>query len=597
MVRKMPRTNDPAVNRARMTAFWHPARNGDVLVADIAVASHTEYWWKCQDGGCDDHEWKATPKNLSTVSGHGCPFCSNRRACAHNNAAALRPDLAARWHPTRNEGLTLADVTPGTSRKVWWHCTTSGCGDHEWEEKVDVIARGRGCPFCNGKRTCAHNNTAALRPDLIERWHPTRNGDKTLADYAPGSNKTGWWRCDAACGDHVWEEKIIVIARGGGCPFCRGFRTCSHNHIAKTHPEQARHWHPTRNGSLRALDVTRGSGEKVWWLCRDGCCDHEWEATVASRTAYELGCPYCSGRYACDHTAITATHPHMAALFHPTMNGDLRPQDLLASSDKRVWWTCPERCCEQEHVWDAPTHSRRVAGCPWCAGIRTCRCRSMGENYPDLLNEWDAERNPDRDPFALAPAASYKAAWLCPNGHRYEALVSSRTGQGTGCSRCTIGNTSRTEIRLRHEVGSVLDTPVIDAIRVGEGRGAFWLDLAMPELKTVVEFDGARWHNTAHVEDRDQRKNAALIEAGWRVVRVREKPLEKIGPDDLLVYASMPPKALANRVLEHLHALGGFPFRIPLATYLAERSCVAKEAADAEIARRTVPKKSKAEAA
>ena len=39
------------------------------------------------------------------------------------------------------------------------------------------------------------------------------------------------------------------------------------------------------------MNVSMGSGKKVWWLCNK--CKNEWQASIYSRS-YGKGCPYCS---------------------------------------------------------------------------------------------------------------------------------------------------------------------------------------------------------------------------------------------------------------------------------------------------------------
>ena len=47
--------------------------------------------------------------------------------------AFANPALASQWHPTENAGLTPADVSVGSSRKVTWLCTECPCGHpHVW---------------------------------------------------------------------------------------------------------------------------------------------------------------------------------------------------------------------------------------------------------------------------------------------------------------------------------------------------------------------------------------------------------------------------------------------------------------------------------
>ncbi len=72
-----------------------------------------------------------------------------------------------------------------------------------------------------------------------------------------------------------------------------------------------------------------------------------------------------AGRSALGTTTWPPNTPDLAAQWHPTKNGDLRPQDVVAGSRRKVWWQCPKG-----HVWQAAIASRAGggAGCPVCAG-------------------------------------------------------------------------------------------------------------------------------------------------------------------------------------------------------------------------------------
>jgi len=64
---------------------------------------------------------------------------------------------------------------------------------------------------------------------------------------------------------------------------------------------------------------------------------------------------------------INETHPEIAAQWHPTKNGDLRPSDVTAGSNKKVWWLCPNKCPEGcAHEWEATIYSRANGSrCPY----------------------------------------------------------------------------------------------------------------------------------------------------------------------------------------------------------------------------------------
>jgi len=63
------------------------------------------------------------------------------------NLAALHPDVAMEWHPTRNGDLTAKNVTPGSNKKVWWLCAKG----HEWKAVIHKRTEGHGCPYCSGR--------------------------------------------------------------------------------------------------------------------------------------------------------------------------------------------------------------------------------------------------------------------------------------------------------------------------------------------------------------------------------------------------------------------------------------------------------------
>jgi hypothetical protein len=135
-----PHRRDPlALEAPELAGEWHPTKNGDLTPFDVLTGSSRRVWWKCPEGS--DHEWEASP--TTRTHGHGCPFCSGRRVSIRTALANTRPNLAAEWHPTKNEGLTPWKVTAGSHKRVWWRCARDP--RHEWSA---IIHGRRGCPSC-----------------------------------------------------------------------------------------------------------------------------------------------------------------------------------------------------------------------------------------------------------------------------------------------------------------------------------------------------------------------------------------------------------------------------------------------------------------
>ena len=137
--------------------------------------------------------------------------------------AALHPALAAEWDLTLNEGLTPHQVTPGSSRPVWWRCSKDP--RHAWRARIySRTALGSGCAACLGRLTIGAATLASDHPEIAEEWHPSRNGDLTPAAVVPRADLRIWWRC-AGDPSHEWQATVLQRVRSGsGCPVCRKAR-------------------------------------------------------------------------------------------------------------------------------------------------------------------------------------------------------------------------------------------------------------------------------------------------------------------------------------------------------------------------------------
>src|SRR5262245_49863264 len=116
------------------------------------------------------------------------------------------PEIAAEWHPTRNDGLTPQQVAARSAKRVWWRCSKDSA--HEWATSVAHRTRlGTRCPFCIGRRASATNSLAVTEPLIASEWHPTKNRPLTPADVVIGSNRRVWWRCPLDR-SHEWRARV-----------------------------------------------------------------------------------------------------------------------------------------------------------------------------------------------------------------------------------------------------------------------------------------------------------------------------------------------------------------------------------------------------
>lgn len=338
-----------------------------------------------------------------------------------------RPDIAAQWHPLKNGAVTPGEVTAGSSKKFWWQC--QAMDTHAWEAAPATRCKlGPSCPFCSGQRTSPEASLGALNPELAAQWHPTENGSLTPFQVRPGSSRHVRWTCPKNH-EHVWDARVCRRTQGSGCPLCANRRVSEANSLAVLQPELAAQWHPTRNGSLSPADVTTGTARKVWWLC-PAQPDHEWLQRVEYRVRAPA-CPACSGKLVVRSTSLAATHPEVAAEWHPSKNPGLSPQGEHPGTAKRVWWRC-----SRGHEWPAKISARtRIGtGCPSCKGKQATPDHSLAAVVPALAATWHPTRNGDLTPDRVTPSSGRIVWWLCDRQHPWEAAINNRRRQG--CPYC-----------------------------------------------------------------------------------------------------------------------------------------------------------------
>jgi len=323
------------------------------------------------------------------------------------------PTLIAQWHPTLNGDVTPQCVSVKERTRAWWICPKAS--DHVWNASLGNRIRGTACPFCAGKRVAASNCLAVNYSKIAAEWHPTKNGTLIPEAVVAGCNRSVWWRCSA---NELHEWKTSVCARtshNSGCPHCvkilRGFDPAKA--LGVTYPTVAAQWHPMKNGELTPESVVFGSNRKVWWKC-PVADDHEWQATIISRTEGETGCPYCSGRCPDATTNFAVTYPEIAAQWHPTKNGDLTPDKILPGHNRRVWWQCPVAL---DHEWRTSPNNRtksiQMTGCPCCTGQKIIPANCLATTHPEIAAQWHPTKNGRSSPFKLGRGSTKRIWWKC----------------------------------------------------------------------------------------------------------------------------------------------------------------------------------------
>ena len=546
MAKRLTDGNRLSLTHPAVAAEWHPGLNGDLTSDQVAYGSGIKRWWLCVVG----HVWPATPNSrTSRKSSSGCPYCAGKLTTPDNNLLVCRPDVAAEWHPTLNGELKPDQVTPASTTRVWWLCPEG----HENELAVYARADKRHKMTCSEcSKLTGHltdkNRLSSRCPELATEWHPTLNGSLTPEKVSYASARVAWWLC---ANGHVWPSAVLNRgAHGAGCRRCS--KLSDDNRLSLRNPDVAAEWHPTCNGDLKPADFSHSSHEIVFWLCPRG---HKWRAMIKNRTRLKSGCPKCAGKEVSDLNRLSLRNPKLVAQWHPTRNGDLTPDDVSYGSSREVWWICDEG-----HPFPAVVSSRALGGhgCATCAGQKVTDANRLSIREDAIAAEWHPTLNNGLTPFNVTVASNRKVWWLCANGHEWPAVIASRTYGGNGCGRCGLTGRSAVEVRLACELASLFpDIEPENTTAITVNGQTIQADIVILKHNLVIEYDGARWHCDQF--DRDVRKTVELKAAGWRVLRIRERPMSLIEPTDMACAVTFPNdiKRLADGVLRHLDTVFG----------------------------------------
>ena len=361
------------------------------------------------------------------------------------------------------------------------------------------------------------------------------------------------------------------------------------NNLKFNFPEIAKEWHPTKNGDLKPEGLVKYANRKAWWLCPKG---HEYDMLISSRSFRKNNCPYCRGSRVSKENSLKILYPHIAKEWHPTKNGNLKPENVAKSSNIKVWWLCSKN---NDHEWQARIITRTTAynytpkiisdnklgdkrtvanrsirtGCPYCSNRKVSSNNNIKFNFPEIAKEWHPIKNGDLKPENTTKSSNKIVWWLCPKGHDYEANVGSRT-RGTGCPKCK-PQSSRAEFRILSELETIF--------KKVDSRHKFKkteIDIFIRDINLGIEYDGAYFHKNKEIED--SQKVEFLKKYSIKLIRVRKKPLEKLSNYDVIVESDELNKNDLNNIVHSIIIFCEQDQKKILEGYLQHKSFVNEQA-------------------
>ena len=568
--------NDFKSNYPKIAKEWDFKKN-KLRPDEIFPNSRIKFWWICPKG----HSYETTV--ASRTKPQGCPYCSGNKVGQGNDLATNFPEIAKEWDFKKND-IKPSDVTPSSTRRVWWLCPKGHSYDMIPASRT-LKKRPQNCPYCRGMRVGQGNELGKVFPQSKKEWDYSKNRFGPL-DVTHGTKKNIWWKCKN--GHSFYLNVSARILANWTCAYCNKQKASKEYNLKTEFPKVAKEWDYNKN-DFRPTDYLPFSGVKVFWKCPK---NHSYKQIISKRTLGE-GCIYCASKKIGYGNDFKSNYPKIAKEWDYDKN-DSFPENYFPGSHKSVWWVCPKN-----HPFKTTIKSRvmgsdgKGTNCPYCAGQKVGYGNDLATNFPYLAKEWDFKKN-KIGPSEVMPRSSTKYWWICSKGHSYETTPNARTPaiagkkqSGSNCPYCTLTPRSKEEIYLLFELKNFFNIDE-DNHKIKLDK-IYDVDIVLEEEKVVIEYDGSYWHKDK--ADIDVQKTKKLQKDNWTVIRVREFPLKILSKKYNVVSKPQKYKETANKVLKKLDSLGYLVS--DLDKYIARKTLKNKKKADNYILKVTKERRTK----
>lgn len=487
-------------NRPDLVEEWDYDKNSPLTPKDVTVGSGKIVWWKCKNG----HEWEARVCNRT--GGSGCIYCAGQKAkIGENDLTITYPELVKEWDYKKNKDLLPQQFSSGSNKKVWWKCKnghsweasinhrTNGtncpfCSNHgtSFPEQailfyVSKVTSVESRKKINGQEIDIflpeynigfeydgiyyHSSKKSKEKEKLKNKIVSNNGitlyhiKESAKEYYDRLNKIIYCKVDRKFN---YLEKVLSYIQEiinmkiddinideDRIKIYNQYILCNmNNNFSLYYPELLKEWDYTKNDNLLPKSLSSGSNKKIWWICSK--CGSSFETSIEKRIRYSK-CPYCSAKKVNETNSLEKRFPDLMKYWDKEKNIGILPSELYYSSRKNVWWIC-ENCGLSYRM---PVCSRIKAKTNYCFD---CKHKHIGDmnrinstnnknnlliKRPDLVKEWDYEKNFPLTPDVLTIGSGKKVWWKCSCcGNEWQAAVYNRTN-GNGCPKCNINGSKR----------------------------------------------------------------------------------------------------------------------------------------------------------
>ena len=273
-----------------------------------------------------------------------------------------------------------------------WRCLEG----HEWKAAFDHVRSGKWCPKCAGTQKLTLFDAQQMA---------NKHGGVCLSEKYINTNTMMRWKCSEG---HEWESKFSNVRAGKWCHVCGGSAKLTIEDMQKL---------ALSRGGLCLSDKYINCQTSLKWQCDKG---HIWNMRPMNIRNQKQWCPECWEERRGDSTRDTIEHMREIA----QARGGYCLSTQYINCETKLHWRC-----SQMHQWWAIPHSVIYTG-TWCL-----KCSGKEKKTIEDMRAIARSRGGDclSDTYINI---STKLAWLCSEGHEWEASPVNIIHDNTWCPNC-----------------------------------------------------------------------------------------------------------------------------------------------------------------
>lgn len=366
--------------------------------------------------------------------------------------------LIKEWDWEKNDSLNPSTILRGSHKEVWWICPNG----HSYKTRVYVrTLMGCGCPQCDSEKRTSFPEQAIgyyleKYTEVLYRHKISKTEiDVFLPNLLIGIEYDGSFYHKGTKNEER-ESKKNKLMLSKGILLIRVKE--EKNKCTSTNYEQTEYgylintpYNQNYNFIKNVMSVISEIIEKnKGFKFNFNVCIEKDRTEILDRYSKNI-----------KENSVAIKKPIGIKKWDYSKNGNVDPNTIPVSSKKRFFWKCPTCGYEWEGAVENLTDTLTCIRCVHSdKKIDRTKGYSLAERYPNVLEEWDYNKNVDLNPKDITPGSNKKAWWKCSKcGFEWESPIKVRV-KGHSCPKCGIQKARKAKFKrvMNLETKEVFDS-------------------------------------------------------------------------------------------------------------------------------------------